>query len=387
MGPLPFVLVLAMLTGCASPELSGTKSVSYGQGQAPDENSRQISQTELQEELQRFTTQFLARMNQAAEPLSERGDDRIRVIAMSQVLVYSSSALDISSGMYPEVNLLDMLAFVRLSRDLLEDYWRPHVYGAQADPLIEAFRVSETELIRIADLVSTKAQQQRLFKIIDSWRREHPDQVRVEGVRLSAFSTVVGRLASERAEEAGGLLASIKGAVSSADQALLLANRSLFLVQRLPFLMRLQARVGSRQMLTDSMEHLEQAGTIAQDTDPFIQDLATLTERSVALMDRMGPLMSEFRKNFPWDSHSTLAQRLSTGERITENLMKLVDGVSTVRPEVALGRVDELLWKFTAALVLVGAAWALFGWGGYFLIRRVRRPAQLQSKSERDSAA
>ena len=51
--------------------------------------------------------------------------------------------------------------------------------------------------------------------------------------------------------EASGLLAGVKQAVQSADQARLLAERALFAAQRLPFLLRMQIRVATQQVMAD----------------------------------------------------------------------------------------------------------------------------------------
>jgi hypothetical protein len=45
----------------------------------------------------------------------------------------------------------------------------------------------------------------------------------------------------------------VKVAARTANQALLLSERALFLVHRLPFLWRLQARLAAREMLSDAL--------------------------------------------------------------------------------------------------------------------------------------
>jgi hypothetical protein len=50
----------------------------------------------------------------------------------------------------------------------------------------------------------------------------------------------------------------VKSAAQSANQALALTERALFLVHRLPFLWRIQARVGASEILSDSLATLTQ---------------------------------------------------------------------------------------------------------------------------------
>jgi len=60
-------------------------------------------------------------------------------LALRRLLLYGSSTLDIASGPRPEVNVVDMLVFVSLSRQTLENYWIPKVFGDDGLPLTAAF--------------------------------------------------------------------------------------------------------------------------------------------------------------------------------------------------------------------------------------------------------
>jgi hypothetical protein len=216
----------------------------------------EAAELELQQELQRFTTQFADRVTQATEvlgssPRAEVGDEALR-----KNLLYVSSAMEIASGASPEVNLLDMIVFVRLSRTALQRHWIPELYGEQGKDLAEVFARSERELDDLASRALSPAQRQQLASIVEAWLAENPGQVRVEGIRLSDFSAAAGSAAAERAGQARGLLASVKSATRAANQALLLSERGLFLFHRLPFLWRLQARLGAREILSDALVRL-----------------------------------------------------------------------------------------------------------------------------------
>ena len=87
---------------------------------------------ELQEALQRFTTQFADRVTQATEALERSSPPGVRDEALRKNLLYVSSALEIATGPDPWVNLLDMIVFVRLCRAVLERHWIPEVYGEGA---------------------------------------------------------------------------------------------------------------------------------------------------------------------------------------------------------------------------------------------------------------
>lgn len=206
---------------------------------------------ELQEALQRFTTQFTDRVTQAMEGLELSSQARVRDEALRKNLLYVSSALEIASGLDPEVNLLDMLVFVHLSRATLEKHWIPAVYRERGADVAEVFAKSEQELQALAEHALTRAQQTQLMNVVDTWLTENPQQIRVEGIRLADFARAAGSAAADRAMKTRGLLSSVSTASRAANQALLLTERGLFLLHRMPSVWRLQARLAARDMVSD----------------------------------------------------------------------------------------------------------------------------------------
>jgi hypothetical protein len=216
-----------------------------------DEN---LAELELQQEVERFATQFTDRVTQATESLERSAAEaEVRDEALRKNLRYVWAALEIASGPFPEINLLDMIIFVRLCRAVLERHWIPELYGARGQELAEVFVRSDEELAGVAAKALSETQREQVTQLTDSWLRENPGQRRVEGVRLSGLSSVSGSIAAERSGQAKGLLASVRGASQAASQALLLSERAMFLFHRLPFLWRLQARVGTREILGDTV--------------------------------------------------------------------------------------------------------------------------------------
>jgi hypothetical protein len=215
-----------------------------------------LSELELQQHLQRFTTQFADRVTQATEALERSSPPGVRDEALRKNLLYVSSALEIATGPDPEINLLDMIVFVRLSRSALEHHWIPEVYRESGAELLEVFARSEEELRVVAEDALSPVQREQLAHLVETWLEENPAQIRVEGIRLADFSAAAGSAAAERAVEAKGLLSSVATASHAANQALLLSERGLFLFHRLPFLWRLQARLAARDMLADAVAQL-----------------------------------------------------------------------------------------------------------------------------------
>jgi hypothetical protein len=213
---------------------------------------------ELQQEMQRFATQFTDRITQATEALeasSHRQD--VRDEALRKNLRYIAAALEIATGPIAEINLVDMIVFVRLSRAVLERHWIPELYGADGAELVQIFAKSDEELATVAGQALSSTQRHQLAGLIDTWLAENPDQFRVEGIRFSDFSAAAGA-AGERALQVKGFLASVKTATRAANQALLLSERVLFLFNRMPSLWRLQARLGAREVLGDAITQLSE---------------------------------------------------------------------------------------------------------------------------------
>jgi hypothetical protein len=211
---------------------------------------------ELQQEMQRFATQFIDRITQATEALEESSHRQdVRDEALRKNLRYIAAALEIATGPVAEINLVDMIVFVRLSRAVLERHWIPELYGDEGLELAEIFARSEEELAAVAERALGAAQRRELEALTGSWLEANPDQFRVEGIRFSDFSSAAGA-AGERAMKVRGFLSSMKTATRAASQALLLSERVLFLVNRMPSLWRLQARLGAREMLSDAVTQL-----------------------------------------------------------------------------------------------------------------------------------
>jgi hypothetical protein len=238
---------------------------------------------ELQQDVERYASQLTERVTQALEPLERSPDAAISDTALRQNLLSASAAVDIATGPFPEVNLLDMLVFVRLSRGVVEEYWVPEVYGAAGEDLEDAYRKSEEELWSLADKILDEPRKRELMDLIDQWKIANPGQVRVEGVRLGDFSVAAGEAARARAARAKGLLSSVRSATQAADQALLLAERARFLVYRTPFLVRLQVRLAAREIVSDTVSQLRTfVASVARTVPgaPFVRGLLSRRRRS-----------------------------------------------------------------------------------------------------------
>jgi hypothetical protein len=246
------------LIGCSSIHASsGNNPAAFGSFQKKAAGQK-VTQEELQANLLRFESQFSAGVEDASRDLESSPNMDVRYAAARNRLNYATNSLEIATGASPETNLLDMITFVELSKGALENHWIPKVFGAKGKPLDLQFRRSEEGIWKIADRVLNADQEQRLQGYILKWQKLHPKQVDVESVRLSVFA-FAGGLNPQEESDIGGLFASVEEATQAADAARLFAARALYYTERAPTLMRLQAKVGSREILYEVGTSLEQA--------------------------------------------------------------------------------------------------------------------------------
>jgi hypothetical protein len=243
------ILLILALSGCANLQNPAASKTSFGDNEkgAP---GRPVSEAELQDDLLRFESQFNAAIQDADRDLESSSDATIRYRATLNRLIYSTNSLGIATGPSPEANLLDMVVFIELSRDVLERYWIPKKFGPDGMALDQVFRQSAAHVWGIADKVMGPQQKQTLQKYIRNWRQKHPDQVNVETVRLSAFSYEKDLAANEQSE-IGGLFSSVQEATQAADSARLFAERALYYAERAPTLLRLQTKLGAHEVMNE----------------------------------------------------------------------------------------------------------------------------------------
>ncbi len=146
------VVLSASLSGCAGP------------GKA--ERSSKLDEVELQEGVERVATVLMARITQAMEPLAApEAPPQVRALALRQALLYHSSIVDIATGRFPQVNVLDLLAFIDLASATVAEYWGPRVFGAGGRPLQDALARSAQDAEQLARQVLTRAQVDEVHQL------------------------------------------------------------------------------------------------------------------------------------------------------------------------------------------------------------------------------
>ncbi len=392
---------------CAHIKMGGAREVAKEQA-----TGRSVTEAELKADLHRFTQMYFDRSGEALERMEPTLPADQRVVLLRRLLIYESSALSIATGPVPAVNMLDMLVFTRLTRETFESYWGPKVFGPQGAPLLEVLQQAEAEIWASGRRLLTDEQEQSIEQMIEAWKRANPDRTRVELVRFEQFSKLVGKAAVEKTTS--GALGSVTAMGQTADAAVLLGERALFLGQFMPTLLRVQARIGALEMLSDTGQMLSGQTQLVGQTEQLLQQASALADQAQALAPllgqvssltmqlervtqeaqrlsealeptsaRLAPLLA-LREDAHGKTVTGLEQALERGNELSERSLALVQEVRSLVPpdtkkrgalDVLAAELDRGARRLLGYLLLLGVAWAVFFWGGYYLVRRLLEPA------------
>jgi cytochrome c556 len=166
-------------------------------------------------------------------------------------ITLATATCSIATGPKPVANLLDMVIFVTVTRMALEDHWQPKVFGESARPLLESAQNSEAEIWLIAGGVLRPEQQTELRRAIEVWYAGNPLPESVTAARALGFASQVAEADKAAAAKPGSVfsllgvdpLAGMDPAVRELAQTRMLAERALFLTQKMPTLLRWQTEL------------------------------------------------------------------------------------------------------------------------------------------------
>ena len=212
--------------------------------------------TEVQIQVERFADDFSSRTAQALDTYArEIGTEQSRVQALQLKVTGISAIIAIASGPNPSVNLLDMVSVATLTRLTVENYWmkRPDGYAFQV--WFENSCTVETNAWQLAASFLKPAQVHELRNTIHQWYRDNPNFHSGFLARPQEFAALV------RTSGAHGLsvdsvfnfvgldpTVGLDPAVREVTRTRLFAERALFTVQRMPFLIRLQSELAAFQL-------------------------------------------------------------------------------------------------------------------------------------------
>jgi hypothetical protein len=183
--------------------------------------------------------------------LRQDGQPVDRAQALTWKISLGTTVCTIASGPNAVGNLLDLTVFVTVLRTSVEDYWQPSNFGESAQFILDVLRRSESEIWERAARVLSEEQQRELKEAIDGWCRDQTRLQEAMSARAAGWAMEVGRMQAGTAARTGsvfGLLmldpfAGLDPTTREITQSRLLAERGLFVFQRMPELLRWQTEL------------------------------------------------------------------------------------------------------------------------------------------------
>ena len=312
-------MLCALLTGCSSSPRSaeagklpadqvGRPTVTGTQVQSLQSSVMALADTSMQ----RIAAEInLARAGTTPEA---RRDE------MSTRLALSSSIVAIAMQPDPVDALADLLTFTTLTADAQ----RVAALGKAADSsearLLRALELNDADAWHVAERWVNEPTRIAFRELILSWSGSRESAAQVAFVRLADLK----RGGSTSIESDSGLFDSLHAANQQVDQIRLLTERSLFLAQRMPFLVRLQAEVYTGNALAtreaqQTQAQLEQMSSIMETVSGLLGGLAqqVSTERQAALDDLFGHIETERKASLEQIEQIVREERQSTLEQAT----------------------------------------------------------------------
>jgi hypothetical protein len=248
------LLMAASLSGC------GLWAKVTGEEKRAEESARQFE--ELRQRCERYADNFAGTVIETINPIVDRVDDPKAFAQLSYwALTQLNSAYTIATGPSPVICHLDFVVLASLSRMVAEDT----LVGLHPDVAAKipaVYRELEEKAWSNAATILTARQLEELRGMITDWRRQNPHLKLVGFVHFSEFAQAAGW--QPGAQAAPGSLFGLLGldplsgldpAVRQIEQTRLLAERVIFYMQRVPYLVDLQTeRVIAQATLAPEVE-------------------------------------------------------------------------------------------------------------------------------------
>jgi len=302
----------------------------------------------IQQNVQRFADEFSAKLNLGIEKLQRHGQPLAPADVLRWKIAIGTDICAIASGPNAVANLLDLIVLASVTREAVEE--NAQVYGDSVQSLLADCRSAETEAWRLAATVLTEKQQAELRDAIAAWRRQNPHAENILAARAVSFATQLAPKEEATREKAGSVfgllrldpLAGLDPATREIAQSRLLAERALYVTQKMPQLLRWQLELLSANTLASPAVQQMVANTTQ--LTAAVERVSQVTEQLPAQMDRqreeifkaleaqekqLTPLIAEVREAL--GSGKAMSDSLNTTIGTMDGLMKRF-GVGEPKP-------------------------------------------------------
>jgi methyl-accepting chemotaxis protein len=277
-------------------------------------DARAAELLQLQLYVMRFADEYTARLTDQVVAFQQGTHSPTeRLMVQSWLVSQATAAFTIASGSNVELNAVDMLVFVTLSRMVMEGRWSGERHHGQADGLLDAHRVMEQRIWSFASEWLTPAQIGELRASLEAWHRDNPLQRTVPFNHLEQFAiatsnTRTGNIATTSIFSFIGIdpLSNLDPAVRELTQSRQLAERAVYYGQRTPKLLSMQVQqlvfelalmpetVGLLQNIGQFSAAAQQTSTLAADLPDLLakERAATIEQLTGVLDERQGQMQA-----------------------------------------------------------------------------------------------
>lgn len=361
-----FALLIALVC------VSACESVPRWRSQ--DESQRQASRLqEVQLKVMRYADEYSgALVDPLGRFISTTSSPEERLTVQNWRLTQATSAYTIASGPNPIINALDMIVLATLSRMVLEDPSVNAQYGERAVPMLNIHRELETRSWALVEDVLEFDEMTQLRAIIEEWRALHPKVRAVAQIRFADFAAIM-RSTEKRSAQGASLfaligldpLSSIDPAVREIEQTRLLAERTIFYLQRAPNLLDMQIErliyqlavmPETKQTLVDVSKvgfAAEAMGALTNEAPNIIAAerhaiIEELTQALVTEQARMRELLIEARGVL--DSGTAASESVGSTVQAVDGLVRRIQTRSHAGSNSAQSRRPFDITEYTAAM-------------------------------------
>ncbi len=245
-----------------------------------------VTAAELQSKIMSFSDRFMARVNGATiDYVHLKGyatTPFIRAVVQGSKLNSCTAAIRIAGGSNPEVAMLDMVVLVSLLRLTIEEKWIPGEVLPNGQILLDAYVELERDIWSIATEVLSKEQTDELHSLIDEWHTKNIDSnIAVTSIRFGDFASQRRQSTLFKDGKASGFLKSVQETNREIEQTRILAERTIFMAERQPTLIRWQIE----QIYFELAMEPELAALLSSSTD--IGQAAARISRTVEKMPKL----------------------------------------------------------------------------------------------------
>ncbi len=306
--------------------------------------SNSISERQLQAAVMVFSDHFAMIYWQASDDILRSGITPAEELAIQHnKVLYTSSAMNIAAQPNPTAALIDMITFVRLGHYAVKSHWIPKVFGAKGKPLVEAYKKLESEVWELSAQVLTSEQQEEVLNLIDKWRNEHPNQWYIAGIHSDGLPASRGKPVHPIYQDGDGIMSTVSEGLVKVDEAMMIADRALFLSERLPRLLTLQGEALVAQITKNPLilqvtsDISEFKGLGSQLTQSFEELPEAISQERQKTLEHLFSLIGQERKQFTTsliDQEELLLKvlndtqnTLQTGSETAKMYIRLVEAI------------------------------------------------------------